>query len=95
VKLAGYQIHEPPQARVLHQSKPRGTWLFYYQIRNRWHFVLKNYEWRPSSGCCPPSPCTRRCSSSSSSLKGHGVTYFKALGGLVALLPSLSGATAR
>jgi GT2 family glycosyltransferase len=44
--LAGYRILEMPEALVLHRSRPRGTWLFYYQIRNRWHFMLKNYQWR-------------------------------------------------
>ena len=35
-----------PDALVLHGSRPRSDWLFYYQIRNRWHFMLKNYQWR-------------------------------------------------
>ena len=46
IRLAGYRILEVPDALVRHHSRPRGTWLFYYQIRNRWHFMLKNYQWR-------------------------------------------------
>jgi len=46
IGMAGYRIRELPEALVLHDSRPRGTWLFYYQIRNRWHFMLKNYQWR-------------------------------------------------
>ena len=46
VRLAGYRIVEPPRARVRHRSRRRGSWLFYYQIRNRWHVILKNYEVR-------------------------------------------------
>ena len=46
MRMAGYRILEVPDALVLHNSRPRGTWLFYYQIRNRWHFMLKNYQWR-------------------------------------------------
>jgi GT2 family glycosyltransferase len=42
MKMAGYRIWELPQAIVLHNSRARGTWLFYYQVRNRWHFILKN-----------------------------------------------------
>jgi len=42
VNMAGYSIREVPRALVLHNSRPRGAWLFYYQIRNRWHFILKN-----------------------------------------------------
>ena len=36
--MAGYKIWEMPQSLVLHYSRPRTAWLFYYQIRNRWHF---------------------------------------------------------
>ena len=44
----------PPVARVPRRSccTARGRardWLFYYQIRNRWHFILKNYELRTIS----------------------------------------------
>src|SRR5437667_4700235 len=46
IRVAGYRILELPCALVLHRARPRGTWLFYYQIRNRWHFMLKNYELR-------------------------------------------------
>src|SRR5206468_4154282 len=31
IKMAGYSILELPQAIVRHYSRPRGTWLFYYQ----------------------------------------------------------------
>jgi GT2 family glycosyltransferase len=46
IKMAGYSILELPAALAFHRSRPRGSWLFYYQIRNRWHFILKNYQWR-------------------------------------------------
>ena len=45
IRVAGYRIAEPAEALLLHRSRPRGSWLFYFQIRNRWHFMLKNYEW--------------------------------------------------
>lgn len=44
--IAGYRLVEDPLAIVEHQSKPRSAWLFVCQIRNRWHFLLKNYELR-------------------------------------------------
>jgi GT2 family glycosyltransferase len=43
LRLAGYRVLEVPQAIVLHGSRPRSTWMFRYQIRNRWYFMLKNY----------------------------------------------------
>ena len=47
------------------------AWLFYYQIRNRWHFMLKNYQWR-TIVCDAARRCssTSRCSSSCSSRRG-------------------------
>jgi GT2 family glycosyltransferase len=46
VRIAGYRIREVPDARVLHHSRARSTWLFEYQVRNRWHFLMRNYEVR-------------------------------------------------
>src|SRR5262249_18117459 len=43
LRLAGYRLVEEPTAIVEHASRPRSTWLFHYQIRNRWYFMLKNY----------------------------------------------------
>lgn len=44
--MAGYRLVEDGAALVEHRSKPRTAWLFPCQIRNRWHFLLKNYELR-------------------------------------------------
>jgi GT2 family glycosyltransferase len=43
LRLAGHRLTEVPLAVAEHGSKPRSTWLFPYQVRNRWHFMLKNY----------------------------------------------------
>ncbi|MGE3512964.1 MAG: glycosyltransferase family 2 protein, partial [Vicinamibacterales bacterium] len=89
IKMAGYSILELPSALVLHRSRPRGTWLFYYQIRNRWHFILKNYEWRTIACLIPPLLVHEPLQAAVLILKGHGVVYLKAVMGLLALLPSL------
>jgi hypothetical protein len=87
--MAGYTILEIPQARVLHRSRPRDSWLFYYQIRNRWHFILKNYQVRTIVCIAPalliyePLQCLLLVA------KGHGRTYMRAVRGLVAMLPAL------
>ena len=70
MRIGGYRILELPEALVLHGSRPRSDWLFYYQIRNRWHFMLKNYQWRtlicdsavpggPRAAAADRPPCTR------------------------------------
>jgi GT2 family glycosyltransferase len=90
VRLAGYRILELPDALVLHHSRPRGTWLFYYQIRNRWHFMLKNYEWRTLIVILPVLALHETLQLVVLHVEGHARTYWRAVGGLLALLPSLA-----
>jgi GT2 family glycosyltransferase len=87
--LAGYRIRERPDALALHRSRPRGTWLFYYQIRNRWHFMLKNYQWRTLLSIAPALLVHEPLQLIVLHLQGHGAVYWKSVGGLLALLPSL------
>jgi GT2 family glycosyltransferase len=87
--MAGYKIMEVPQALVLHNSRPRSAWLFYYQIRNRWHFILKNYQIATIVGLIPPLLVYEPLLFAVLVAKGHGLTYLRAVGGLLAMLPTL------
>ena len=89
IRLAGYRILELPDALVLHHSRPRGTWLFYYQIRNRWHFMLKNYQWSTLLLVLPCLLIHEPLQAIVLHAKGHARVYWKAVGGLLALLPAL------
>jgi len=89
IVVAGYRILELPSALVLHRSHPRGTWLFYYQIRNRWHFMLKNYQWRTLLLILPCLLVHEPLQLLVLHLQGHGRVYWKAAAGLIGLLPSL------
>jgi GT2 family glycosyltransferase len=89
VHMAGYNIREVPEAIVLHRSRPRSSWLFYYQIRNRWHFILKNYELRTIVALVPPLLIHEPLQLAVLAAKGHGLTYLRAVGGLIRLLPEL------
>ena len=89
MRLAGYRILEVPDALVLHHSRPRGTWLFYYQIRNRWHFMLKNYQWRTLIAITPCLLIHEPLQAVVLHAKGHARVYWRAVFGLFALLPSL------
>jgi len=89
IRLAGYRILELPDALVLHQSRPRGAWLFYYQIRNRWHFMLKNYQWSTLLLVLPCLAIHEPLQAIVLHAKGHARVYWKAVAGLIALLPSL------
>jgi len=88
-RLAGYAIRELPTALVLHHSRPRGTWLFYYQIRNRWHFMLKNYQVSTLLLVLPCLAIHEPMQAIVLHAKGHGGTYWKAVAGLIRMLPSL------
>jgi GT2 family glycosyltransferase len=89
VCLAGYRILELTDSLVLHQSRPRSTWLFYYQIRNRWHFMLKNYQWRTLLLITPCLLVHEPLQLVVLHLKGHGRVYWKAVAGLLRMLPDL------
>ncbi len=88
-KMAGYKIWELPQSLVLHNSRPRSAWLFYYQIRNRWHFILKNYQLRTIVCLVPPLLIHEPLQAAVLVAKGHGLAYLRAVGGLMAMLPAL------
>lgn len=89
IKMAGFTILEVPQALVRHNSRPRGSWLFYYQIRNRWHFILKNYQIATIIGIIPPLLVYEPLLFLVLAAKGHLGTYLRAVGGLLAMLPRL------
>jgi GT2 family glycosyltransferase len=90
VRIAGYRILEVPDALVLHGSRPRSDWLFYYQLRNRWHFMLKNYQLRTLLAIVPCLAVHEPLQLLALHVKGHGGTYWKAVGGLIAMLPDLA-----
>ena len=95
VRIGGYRILEVPDALVLHGSRPRSDWLFYYQLRNRWHFMLKNYQWRTLLAIAPCLALHEPLQLLLLHVTGHGGTYWKAVRGLVAMLPDLGRDRAR
>lgn len=89
MRIAGYRILEVPDALVRHGSRPRSEWLFYYQLRNRWHFMLKNYQLRTLICIVPCLSVHEPLQLILLHLKGHGGTYWKAVGGVLDMLPDL------
>jgi GT2 family glycosyltransferase len=89
MRIAGHRIREVPDALVLHQSRPRSDWLFYYQIRNRWHFMLKNYQWRTLVAILPCLAVHEPLQMLVLHAAGHGRTYWRAVRGLFEMLPDL------
>lgn len=89
MRMAGYRIRELPDALLRHDHGPRSAWLFYYQIRNRWHFMLKNYQWRTLILILPCLAIHETLQLVVLHAKGHARTYWRAVGGLLAMLPTL------
>lgn len=89
IKLAGYRIVEVPNAMVIHDVSPRSTKYFQYQIRNRWHFMLKNYQIKTLLLLLPILLVHELLQFTLLTYKGHAITYFKAVFSLIKMLPSL------
>jgi GT2 family glycosyltransferase len=87
--MAGYRIRELPESLVLHDTRQRSDWMFYYQIRNRWHFILKNYELRTILALLPALIVHEPLQFGMLAAKGHAWTYIRAIGGLLRFLPTL------
>ena len=87
--LAGHLVWEVPQARVRHHSRRRGDWLFYFQIRNRWHFLLKSYEWRTLVVILPALAVHETLQLVTLVARGYFLVYLRAVGGLFRMLPTL------
>jgi GT2 family glycosyltransferase len=89
MRIAGHRILEVPAAIVVHDSGPRGDWLFYYQIRNRWHFMLKNFQARTLLLLMPTLVLHELLQAAVLHARGYAVVYWKAVGGLLAMVPAL------
>jgi len=87
--MAGYRLVEDPHALVEHGSKPRSTWLFPFQIRNRWHFMLKNYETRTLVLLMPALAIHEPLQLALLIVKGHVGAYVKAVRSLLPWLRTL------
>lgn len=87
--IAGYRLVEDPLAIVEHQSKPRSAWLFVCQIRNRWHFLLKNYEVRTLLLILPALAIHEPMQFLVLAVKGHLRAYLQAVRELLPWLKTI------
>ena len=89
--LAGWQIVEPATAQVLHHHHKRGSTYFTHQVRNRWHFMLKDFQWRTLIAISPVLLIHEPALFLLLLVKGKVGDYFRALGSMFKLLPTLGG----
>ena len=93
LRIAGYRLREAPAARVLHDTRPRSTWLFEYQVRNRWHFLLRNYELRTLILLAPALAVHEVLQLAVLVLKGHVGAWFRLR--RIATTPAIAAARSR
>lgn len=89
IRMGGYELVEDPAAVVEHQTKPRTAWLFPSQIRNRWHFLLKNYELRTLIVLAPALAIHEVLQFGLLASSGHLGAWWKAARGLMPWLRTL------
>jgi GT2 family glycosyltransferase len=89
LRMGGYRLVEDPRALVEHRSRPRSAWLFTCQIRNRWHFLLKNYEVRTLVVLFPALALHEVLQFGVLVRKGHVGAWVQALKELASWLPTL------
>jgi GT2 family glycosyltransferase len=90
LRLSGFRLVEEPRAVVAHPNRARTSWLFSYQIRNRWYFMLKNYEARTLVVLAPALLIHEGVQFAMLTAKGHLGAWWTAVKSLWAWLPSLS-----
>jgi GT2 family glycosyltransferase len=91
LRMAGYRLVENGQAIVEHEHRPRSTWMFRYQIRNRWYFMLKNYGGRTLVVLLPALLVHECLQLVMLTAKGHLGAWWHAVRDILRWLPSVPG----
>jgi len=85
LRIAGHRILEVPAAKVLHDAGERSTAWITFQIRNRWHFMLKNYQFDTLILTLPLLLVHEFFQLTMLVLKGHGKAYLRAIPALITM----------
>jgi GT2 family glycosyltransferase len=94
LRMAGYRLVEEGRAIVEHETRPRTTWMFRFQIRNRWYFILKNYGLRTLVVLLPALCIHEVLQLVLLAAKGHARSWWDAVRDLWRWLPELRSARA-
>ncbi len=89
--LAGWHIVEPAGAQVLHHHHKRGSTYFTHQVRNRWHFMLKDFQLRTLIAIFPVLLIHEPALFLLLLVKGKVGDYFRAVGSMFSLVYTLGG----
>ncbi len=89
VTLGGWHIVEPASVQVLHHHNKRGSKYYMHQVRNRWHFILKDFQFRTLLLVLPVLVVHEPALFLLLLIKGKAGEYARAFASMFALLPSL------
>jgi hypothetical protein len=89
ISQAGYPIYSVPQAVSYHRVKVRGLSKVFYQIRNRWYFILTTYAWKTILLILPALITYELFLLVFLTLKGQIMEYFKANAQVFVNLPMI------
>ena len=84
----GFECLHVSSVSVMHISKYRTSARLAAQLRNRWMFVWKNYQWRTIILMAPPALLFEIAQMAFCVLKGNGGIYFRAMLTSLAEFPS-------
>lgn len=87
LSLAGYQCVNVPKAIGYHNSKTRQKPQVFYQVRNRWYFILKMYSWKTLLLATPILAIYEASLLIFLHLKGYGKDYWRGNFAIIRDLP--------
>ena len=85
--LAGYPCYTVSKAVCFHISRPRGQKWIRFQTRNRWWFILKNYDARTFWLALPAIVLLQTCAFIFFAVKGQAVAFGRGLWDALKSLP--------
>lgn len=85
--MAGYRNVEVPASLVQHNMKPRGLSASYYQVRNRWYWLLKLFSGRTLMVISPALLVHEFVTAAFLLSRGRGRDYLRALANFPGDLP--------
>lgn len=77
--ISGYQLYTVPEAICYHRVKTRGLSKVFYQVRNRWYFILTTYSLKTLLLLIPAFLVYELCLAIFLIFKGKTTEYFQAI----------------
>ncbi len=87
--ISGYKLYTVPDATCYHQVKKRSFSKLFYQVRNRWYFILTIYSLKTLVILAPALLIYELFLNTFLLLNGQVITYFKGIFAVIVFFPKL------